>query len=198
MEETTGELSEENTQEDQMENPNPPEPEIEAEVMVNDQPIKPTEETNLNSMMKFMMEQFGQMNKKLESDKEELNKKLEKLDILNDKIESNHEDLKRSQEALEKKSEELKKQIKKDLELVNKKMENNHDILQRKIEEEGEKNREELRFMFVEFREEDKRTKTGMNKRWEETSYPVSRLQETLVSDFKPRNETLDLSLIHI
>ena len=31
-----------------------------------------------------------------------------------------------------------------------------------------------------------------MNKRWEETSYPVNQLQETLVSDFKPRNETLD------
>ena len=69
MEETTGELSEENTQEDQMENPNPPEPEpepepeIEAEVRLNNQPVKPTEETNLDSMMKFMMEQFGQMNK---------------------------------------------------------------------------------------------------------------------------------------
>ena len=55
-----------------------------------------------------------------------------------------------------------------------------------------DRNREELRFMFAEFREEDKRTKTGMNKRWEETSYPVDRLQETVISDFKQLNETLD------
>ena len=40
VEETTGELLEENPQEDQLENPNPPEPEIEAEVMVNKQPVK--------------------------------------------------------------------------------------------------------------------------------------------------------------
>ena len=133
------------------------------------------------------------LNKKLDQNNEELKKQMkESIEFLNDQIESNHEDLKRSQEALEKKSEELKKQIKKDLEIVNQKMENNHDILQRKIEEESEKNRQELRFMFVEFREEDKRTKTGMNKRWEETSYPVDQLQETLVRDFKPRNETLD------
>ena len=63
MEETTGELLEEHPQEDQLENPNLPEPEIEAEVMVNNQPVKRTEETKLDSMMKFMMEQFGQMNK---------------------------------------------------------------------------------------------------------------------------------------
>ena len=30
------------------------------------------------------------------------------------------------------------------------------------------------------------------NKRWEETSYPVNQLQETVISDFKQWNETLD------
>ena len=43
VEETIGELLEENPQEDQLEDPNPPEPEIEAEVMVNNQPVNPTE-----------------------------------------------------------------------------------------------------------------------------------------------------------
>ena len=73
MEETTGELSEENPQEDQTENPSPlepePEPEIEAEVRVNNQPVKPTEETKLDRMLNFMMEQFGQMNKERRQDK---------------------------------------------------------------------------------------------------------------------------------
>ena len=76
--------------------------------MVNDQPINPTEETKLDSLMRMMMEQMNRLeslqegrrsdkeerrqdkedlNKKLESlqegrkeDKEDLNKKLEKLD----------------------------------------------------------------------------------------------------------------------
>ena len=112
MEKTTGELSEENTQEDQMENPNPLEPEIEVEVMVKDQPVKPTEETKLDSLMRMMMEQMN----RLESDKEDLNKKLELLQIgVNKKLDQNSEELKKqmeviqgSQEALEKKSEELR------------------------------------------------------------------------------------------
>ena len=61
--------------------------------------------------------------------------------------------------------------------------------------------------MLVEFREEVKRTKTGMSKRWEETNYPADQL-ETLDSNFRPLNETpdtssegskeMELSLIHI
>ena len=143
VEETTGELSEEHPQEDQLENPNPPEPEIETEIMVNQQPVKPTEETKLDSLMRMMMEQMNrlesdkeerkrdkeELNKKLESDKEDLNKKLESLQMgMNQKLDQNGEELKKqmqviqvSQEALEKKSEELKKQIKKDLEIVSKK-----------------------------------------------------------------------------
>ena len=50
------------------------------------------------------------------------------------------------------------------------------------------KRQEELRFMLIEFREEVKQTKMGMNKRWEETSYPVDQLNETVDSDFKPSN----------
>ena len=50
-----------------------PEPEIEVEVRVNNQPVKPTEDTKLDSLMKMMTEHFGQMNKKLE--------KLEKLEM---------------------------------------------------------------------------------------------------------------------
>ena len=107
-------------------------------------------------------------------------------------MERNHEALKRSQEMLEKKSEELKRQIKKDLEILNDKIENNSETLLRQMKEEGEKNREELSFLLIEFREEAKQTKTGMNKRWEETSYPVGQLNETVDSDLKPWNETLD------
>ena len=73
--------------------------------------VKPTEETNLNSMMKFMMEQFGQMNKKLESDKEE--RRQDKEDRRQDK-----ENLNRILEKLDQNSEELKKQMKESIESV--------------------------------------------------------------------------------
>ena len=49
---------------------------------------------------------------------------------MNNKMEKNHETLKRSQEILEKKSEELKRQVKKDLEIFNNKIENNKETLQ--------------------------------------------------------------------
>ena len=69
--------------------------------MVNNQPIKPTEETNLDSMMKFMMKQFGQMNKERRQDKEELNKKLELLQIgVNKKLDQISEELKKQMEAV--------------------------------------------------------------------------------------------------
>ena len=48
---------------------------------------------------------------------------------MNNKMESNHEALKRSQEMLEKKSEEMKSQIKQDLEILNNKIENNNETL---------------------------------------------------------------------
>ena len=86
-------------------------------------------------------------------------------------MESNHEALKRNQEILEEKSEQLKKQIKKDLEILNKKIENNNETLQRQLKEDSEKNWEELRYILIGYRKEVKQTKTGMNKKWEETNY---------------------------
>ena len=77
------------------------------------------------------------------------------------------------------------RQIKKDFERVNNTIENTHETFLQQIKETGERNREELRFILIGFREEIKQTKTGMNKRWEETSYSVNHLQETLDSDFK-------------
>ena len=68
---------------------------------------------------------------------------------MNNKMEGNHRALKRSQETLEKKSEELKRQIKKDLEILNNKIENNRETLQRQLKEDGEKNREELRLSLI-------------------------------------------------
>ena len=92
VEETTGELSEEHPQEDQLENPNPPEPEIEAEAMANNQPEKPIQDSekeqragdhetakggpSMQDLMNFIAELSRETNKKLDSDKEELNKKL--------------------------------------------------------------------------------------------------------------------------
>ena len=74
-------------------------------------------------------------------------------------------DRKSSQETLEKKSEELKKQIKKDLEIVNKKIENNNDTLQRKLKEDSEKTKEELKQQLVEYREAVSYTHLDVYKR---------------------------------
>ena len=46
---------------------------------------------------------------------------------------------------LEEKSEELKRQIKKDLEILNNKIENNSETLQRQLKENSEKTKDELR-----------------------------------------------------
>ena len=50
-----------------------------------------------------------------------------------------------NRETLEKKSEELKKQIKKDLDVLNDKIENNCETLQKQLKEEGEKSKDEWR-----------------------------------------------------
>ena len=42
------------------------------------------------------------------------------------------------------------------------------ETLQRQLKEDGEKKREELRYILIGYREEVKQTKTGMNKKWEE------------------------------
>ena len=80
VEEMIGGLFEEDPKEDQPENPNQPEPEI--EVVVDVQPVKPTEEAKLDSLMRMMMEQLVERRQDKEErrqDKEELNKKLESL-----------------------------------------------------------------------------------------------------------------------
>ena len=91
IEKVIGELFEEDVQENQPGIPTQPEPEV--EVMVGDQPSKPTQKEDLSTqeMFRMLMEDNKrsreELNKKFESlqegrkeDKEELNKKLEKLD----------------------------------------------------------------------------------------------------------------------
>ena len=86
IEEMIRELVEEDPRLNQPENPTQTEPEV--EVMVGDQPSKPTQKEDMSTqeMFRIMMEQFGQMNKKLESvqeqrrqDKEELFEKLDSV-----------------------------------------------------------------------------------------------------------------------
>ena len=49
-----------------------------------------------------------------------------------------------------------------DLEIVNKKIENSNETLLQQMKEDGEKNREELRFILIGYRNEVKETKTGI------------------------------------
>ena len=69
------------------------------------------------------------------------------------------------------------------------------DCIAEDIQETWNKNREPVNEKIKEKEEElenkgeIKQTKTGMNKRWEETSYPADQLKETLDSDFKPVDE---------
>ncbi|WP_278046929.1 hypothetical protein, partial [Candidatus Hodgkinia cicadicola] len=75
IEEMIGEMIKEDAPEEQPENPTQPEPEV--EVTVGDQPDIPTEGVTMDNMMRIMMEQFGQINGKIDQMKEETNEKID-------------------------------------------------------------------------------------------------------------------------
>ena len=72
VEEVIGEWLEEQPQEDQLENPNLPQPEQEVEVMIGDQPTKPTQKEDLSTqeMFRIMMEQMNKDKEERRQDKD--------------------------------------------------------------------------------------------------------------------------------
>ena len=95
-----GELFEEDPQEDQPENPNQPEPEV--EVMVWDQPSKPTQKEDLSTqeMLRILMEGNNKIqennkrtNEKIDQTKEENREQRKKdRDFLSEKLDRNSEE----------------------------------------------------------------------------------------------------------